>query len=231
MDQLQRIIDRCLELVRNDRLEEAARLASAGLDRHQDEGQLWRLRGIVRHRLQNFRGAGDDLETASLLVPLDPVARRLLADCHMRAGEKELARNLYLHLAADPKCPSELLPAVASGLGGLGEYRAALETCRLLVGRDSNRHEAHFGIAYYLRKTGHPIESIVEHVSRAHTLSPTTPLYRITLASLLDHAGRGDEARELLQDLDPSTLKCPCCVRRIASLFQVPRRNDDAESS
>jgi Flp pilus assembly protein TadD len=220
MDQPQRIMDRCLELVRSDRPEEAVKLASTGLDRFPDEGQLWRFRGLARHRLQDFRGAGDDLETASLLVPLDPAARRALADCHMRAGEKMLARDLYLHLSADPKCPTELLPAVASGLGGLAEYRAALETCRRLLRRDSSRHEAHFGVAYYLRRLGHPLQAIVTHVSRAHELSPATPLYRITLASLYDQAGRGDEARELLQDLDPATLKCPCCLKRVASLFR-----------
>lgn len=231
MDQPQRIIDRCLALVRSSRLEEAASLASTGLDRFPDEGRLWRLRGLVRHQIQNYRGAGDDIETASLLVPLDPAARRALADCHMRAGEKALARDLYLHLSADPKCPTELLPAVASGLGGLGEYPAALETCRRLVRRDSNRHEAHFGIAYYLRRLGHSLQTIVTNVSRAHELSPATPLYRITLASLYDQAGRGDEARELLQDLDPSALKCPCCLKRVASLFRGLDGAEDADGA
>ncbi|ODU01647.1 MAG: hypothetical protein ABS79_01345 [Planctomycetes bacterium SCN 63-9] len=220
MNRPQCVLDRCFELFRANRFEDAHETASLGLERFPEDGKLWQLRGMIRHRLRDFDAAGNDLETASLLVPLEPSARCALADCHVKAGEKTLARDLYVHLADDPKCPVELLPAVASGLGALSEYRPALETCRTLARRDPARHEAHFGMAYYLRRLGHPMDSILIHVSRAHELSPATPLYRITLASLLDHFGRRDEAQELLRDLDPKAINCACCLRRISSIFR-----------
>jgi len=56
-------------------------------------------------------------------------------------------------------------------------------------------------------------------VSRADELAPSLPLYQITLSSLLAHAGRWDEAHELMEDINPRAVGCRCCLRRMMSIF------------
>jgi hypothetical protein len=45
-------------------------------------------------------------------------------------------------------------------------------------------------------------------------------LYRVTLAVLLDHTGRRDEACDLLREIDPSTVHCRSCLQRAMAIFQ-----------
>jgi tetratricopeptide repeat protein len=131
MGQHQNGLDRCSRLVSAGKLAEAVRLAERAVECHPEDGDLWQFLGQVRHRLGKLAGAQSALETASLLVPLEPPARRALADCYARTGHPSSAADLY----RDARCPTDLLPSVASGLGGLGEYGAALEVCRELIRR------------------------------------------------------------------------------------------------
>lgn len=211
------------ELLDRGYLAEADALARDGLDRFPDAGRLWRLRGLLRIRLGDIAGACSALETASLLVPLDPAACCALAECHAREGRHTLARDLFRSLASEYDCPTELLPAVASGLGSLGDDWMALKVCRELSSREPDRHEALFGQAFYLRRLGHSVEQVLTLVSRAHELAPTSTLYRVTLASLLDHVGRGEDARDILRAVDPNAVHCLCCLRRMMAILGVNR--------
>ena len=172
MGEPQEILQRCLELFNEGRISEADVLAEAGLRRSPDDGDLWQMYGLPRQRRRRRRrglcGAGDgrSARAAGLLIPLR------LADCYARTGRIELARDLYRHLAGDNRCPTALLPAVASGLGAIGDDETALDVCRELVRRDPTRHEAHFGMAFYLRRLGNPPEAILPVVARAHSWSP-----------------------------------------------------------
>jgi hypothetical protein len=143
-----------------------------------------------------------------------------LADCYAWVGQANLAGMLYRGLAEDPACPTELLPPVAAGLGAVGENALALETCRELARREPWRHQAYFGIAFYLRRLGSPVGDVLDPVRRAFELAPGSVLYRVTLSALLDHVGRRDEACELMSDVDPASISCTCCLRRVATLFR-----------
>jgi Flp pilus assembly protein TadD len=213
------VLGRCLGLFHQGLIPEADRLAEEGLESSPDDGDLWQIKGLLRQRMGDFAGARSSFETASLLVPLSPSARCALADCYARTGQAAPARDLYRHLAGDGRCPTELLPAVASGRGGVGDDEAALGACRELVRRDPARHEAHFGVAYYLRRLGHPAEAALPAVARAHELAPSVPLYRVALASLLAHAGEHEEAYDLLRGVDPRSVGCRCCLGRMMSVF------------
>ena len=219
MDRPRDVLGRCLELFHQGLIAEADRLAGEGLESSPDDGDLWQMHGLLRQCLGDFTGARSSLETASLLVPLSPSARCALADCYARTGQTALARDLYRHLTGDDRIPSELLAAVASGLGGLGDDEAALGVCRDLVRRDPTRHEAHFGVAYYLRRLGHPAEAALPAVALAHELAPGVPLYRVVLASLLAQAGEHEEAYDLLRGVDPRSVGCRCCLHRMMSVF------------
>lgn len=219
MDHDQAVMSRSAELAMAGRLAEAERFVESAVRSDPEDGNLWRAVGHFRHRVGNFDGARDAFETASLLVPLDPATRRALAECFARTGHLELASDGYRSLATDPACPSELLPAVAAGLGQIGEFGPALGVCLEMARRDPGLAEAHFGVAYYLRRLGRPAEVVLPIVARAHELSPDVPLYRVSLATLLDHVGRREEACELLCDLDLDSVSCRGCLRRMTTIF------------
>ena len=216
------IRERCFELAQEGRIEEAVALAEQATRHCPDSGNSWVALGRVRYRQRDLLGACHALETASLLIPLDPPTRSILAECFARTGHRELARHMYEALAGDARTPDRMLPAVAAGLGYLGEWGAALGVCLELARRAPALPEAHFGVAYYLSKLGRAPESILPIVARAHELAPDVPLYRISLATLLDHVGRCDEARDLLHGLDLDAVSCRCCVQRMKTIFFAP---------
>ncbi|WP_435006878.1 tetratricopeptide repeat protein [Tundrisphaera lichenicola] len=215
------LMQRSVELAKSGRVIEAEELIESALRADPDDGELWRVAGFFRHRVGNFEGARDAFETAGLLVPLDHPSRRVLAECFARTGFDELASDGYRCLALDPTCPSDLLPSVAAGLGQLGEFGPALGACLELVRREPGLPEAHFGVAYYLRRLGRAPEVVLPIVARAYELAPEVPLYRVSLATLLDHVGRREEACELIRDLDLESISCRGCLRRMATIFQA----------
>ncbi len=228
MNRARDIFDRCLDHFHRGRFSQAETLARVGLREFPKDGHLWQLLGLFRQRAGDFAGASEALETASLLMPLAPSARCTLADCHARLGRVELARQFYRHLAGDDACPTALLPAVASGLGSVGEDATALDVCRELSRREPTRHEAFFGMAFYMRRLGHPVEALIPVVTRAHDLAPEIVTYRVLLASLLATTGEHQEAYELLRDVPSESVQCAGCLRRMMAVFRLA--GDDARS-
>jgi len=219
MDPHRDLVQQCLALIDQDQSDEAVRLVEGVVQQHQDDGYVWQLLGLLRHRTRDMKGAQGALETSSLLVPLKPSARCALADCYARTGHQDLAVDLYNDLAADARCPTELLGTIASGLGALGQHEFALEVCRTLVRREPDCPEGHFGIAYYLRRLGASIAVALPSATRAQELAPQDPLYTVALASMFAHLGRHEEARDLLRDLDPTTVTCRCCLQRMSAIL------------
>jgi tetratricopeptide (TPR) repeat protein len=219
MNQGGEVLGRCFELAGAGRLDEAGDLAEQALGRDEDDGSLWRFVGLLRHQAGDFRGARDALETAQALVPFDPEASCALAESLARTGRVGPALEIYDALAADRRCPEGLMPAIAAGLGYLGEDRRALDVCVELIRRRPDHAEAHFGAAFYLRRLGRPPETAMSFVARAHELAPKEVLYRVSLAALLDHAGRRDEACDLLRGVDLDGVSCRCCLRRMNTIF------------
>jgi len=219
MSQTGNILSRCFELAGAGRLDEAGDLAEWALAEEEDNGSLWRFVGLLRHQAGDFTGACEALETAQLLVPLDPSTNCALAECLARTGCRGLAGEIYRGLATSERTPERLLPAIAAGLGYLGEYSSALDVCLDLTRRRPEFPEAHFGVAFYLRRLGNPPSAALPHIARAHELAPDVALYRISLATLLDHAGRREEAYDLLRDVDLDSVSCRCCLRRMTTIF------------
>ncbi|MDG3008063.1 tetratricopeptide repeat protein [Paludisphaera mucosa] len=213
------VLRRCFELAGAGQLDEAGDLAELSLDVEADNGLLWRFVGVLRHRCGDYTGARDALETAQALVPFDPTTSCLLAESLARTGHPGPAREVYEALVGDDRCPDKLLPAIAAGLGYLSEFSLALDVCVELIRRRPEHAEAHFGAAFYLRRLGRPPATALAFVARAHELAPDVELYRISLATLLDHAGRRDEAYELLRGIDLDGVSCRCCLRRMTTIF------------
>jgi len=219
MSQTGDILSRCFELAGAGRLDEAGDLAESALSEEDENGLLWRFVGLLRHQAGDFAGACGALETAQLLVPLDPATNCALAECLARTGCRGLAGEIYRTLASSDRTPERLLPTVAAGFGYLGEYTSALGVCLDLTHRSPEFPEAHFGVAFYLRRLGKPPEAALPFIVRAHELAPDVALYRISLATLLDHGGRREEAYDLLRGVDLDNVSCRCCLRRMTMIF------------
>jgi pentatricopeptide repeat protein len=158
---------------------------------------------------------------ASVLIPLNPGAECALAECYAKAGQTERARDLYRDLAKSSRCPAALLPAIASGLGSVGDNESALEVCRELSRREPMQHEACFGTAFYMRRLAYPVEMIIPVVTRAHELAPHLIHYRVLLASLLASIGEYQEASDLLRHVPPDSVRCRSCLRRMMAIFRL----------
>lgn len=208
-----------LALLNRKRFDQAAETAAAGVCEFPDDGPLWELLGVAHQRRGQSALAREALEMATLLKPLDIDARFCLAEAYAATGSLEMAVFVYRMISDDARTPIWLLPKVASRLGEMEEYAHALGVCQLIVERDATRHEAHFGIGFYLRRLGIATERVVSDISRACELAPDVALYRVVRASLLHELGRHDEARELLRVLPLGTVDGPCSMRRMLRLF------------
>ncbi|WZO99839.1 hypothetical protein EP7_001453 [Isosphaeraceae bacterium EP7] len=213
------VVERCFELLREGRLEEADRLAGEAVEAEPDNGELWEMRGLLRQRSGDHAGACEALEMASMLVPMGHAPQCALADCYAKTGKTDLAHDMYQHLAGDPRCPTFLLPAVASGLGTLGDLTGALGVCQTWSDREPSCHEALFGTAYYMRRLGASPADVIPVMERSHELAPDRAVYRIVLASLYGRLERWDDAYDLLRDIPTGEVSCTCCIRRVMAIF------------
>ena len=209
MNQPDHVLDRCFDTQpprRAARRLPAGRTCRAGVSRRRGPLAVHRARAAEPEELD---GAREALETASLLVPLDPASQCALAECYARGGRRELARDLYRDLARNGRSPTALLPAVASGLGTVGDDETALQVCRELARRELSGHEVLFGTAYYMRRLAYPAESVIPVVRRAHNSHPGPP----SIACCLTCRGRGDydEAADVIRGIPPESVHCRCC--------------------
>ena len=210
-----------LGLLKSGLINRVTDLAAEAVEDHPDDGPLWELLGVAYQREGRSTEALHALETASLLKPLDIGARFCLAEAYAATGSQELAVFVYRMVSEDPKSPVWLLPKVASHLGDMGEFEHALDVCQTIVERDFTRHEAHFGMGFYLRRLGAKMERVFSAIQQAFELSPESTLYRVVLASLLRESGRHEEAYELLQQIPVGSVDCPHSLRRMLTIFHT----------
>ncbi|WP_020470104.1 tetratricopeptide repeat protein [Zavarzinella formosa] len=151
-----------LECFHEDDFPETIRVCHRGLDQHPDTGRLWEILGLAHWMRGEIQAALSPLETASLYVPLQPLAQLALAAAYAWANKPDLARTVYKHLADCPGFPVPLMPRLAAGLGRIGENEAALLVCEKLVELRPDYHPAWFGIAFYRRRLGRPVHEATD---------------------------------------------------------------------
>jgi Flp pilus assembly protein TadD len=215
--------DQVVRLYEDGEFALAADLARHFLRETPDDGRLLEIYGAACCNLKAYDAAQDALETATMLVPLHPLAQFALATCYVIADKPDLAAMMFEHLVGVVRCTS-MLSAIATRLGGLGRYESALEVCLKIKRIDPAHHQALFGVAYYLNHLGNPPEALIEPLAMAMDLAPHVHHYRINLAFVLADTGRVDQACELFAGVPLELINCPCVVRRIKDLFE---RNGD----
>lgn len=215
-----------LTLLQQGEVRRAADLAEEALEDFPDDGPLWELLGVAEQRDGRHVAAREALETASLLKPLDIGARFCLAEAFAATELPDLAIFVYRMVSDDLRTPIWLLPRVASQLGQMQAYEDALHVCRTILSRDATRHEAHFGVGFYLRRLNGDRTEILSAINRAHELAPRVSLYRVVLASLLQETGQHEEAYDLLRNLPPELIGCPESLRRMMTVFRTAKDLD-----
>lgn len=208
------------EMWRRRQFEAADTLLAARLADDPDDGRLWELRGLTRHKMGQPVEALRALETATSLVPLGALAQYVLAECYQHAGQQSLAREILIYLATETQCCTAILPRLAAQLGKIGELRLALDVCRDASQREPDRDEPLYAMAYYMRKLQYPTSMIVSLVHRAVQLAPESTVYRVALANLYCQMECWDQAYRAARQLEPDQVRCAKCVRQMLAVFR-----------
>lgn len=194
-----------------------------------DSGQAWQLRGQAHYELCEFPEALAALEHASLLVPLLPEAQCRLAECYLRARQRDLANVIYRHLATLEMLPEETAPPIARGLATSGELGMSLNFCLAQLRRFGGNHELHFVAATVMQRLGCHSEDIYPFIFQAHHLRPDVLPYRISFAQHLVALDRHQDAEAALTAVDLDRVACIASLERLRQLF-LQLGNEDAEA-
>jgi tetratricopeptide (TPR) repeat protein len=193
----------------------------SGLRLDPSHAGLHELCGIAYLEHENDSAAVHHFETASSIRPLLPAAALALANCYIRFGLTDSASTILQFLAEPGRCPVPLMPDLARALGLMGSYRSALDICEQLTQLRPTYHPAHFGVAFYRRRLGYPLEKSLAPLQAAVRLEPDAVFYRLNLAALLADLGRTAEAVPWVQGIDPASISHKCLRRRLAMVFAL----------
>jgi len=189
------------------------------LSAHPEFGPAWCLKGEIRRRLEDAKGCIEALEAASVRMELPAEIQLRLAECYAAAGRSDLARWLMRDVPAKPDATDCIVLKTACALGRMGDNDQALELCRHVYDRAPDRHEAAFGIAYYMHRTGKEAAEVLPYLQTAHELDPKNTMYRVSLALCLNRLGRCDEAYRMASNVDVSRVEWPHCLTRLLEIY------------
>jgi thioredoxin-like negative regulator of GroEL len=219
MDQAETLLNRAQSLLDSDQLTEAESVIDDLLKNFPDHGPAWAVKGDIRHRRADHQGCVDALEAASLRMELSAENQLQLAECYAKVGRCDLAKWLLRDIPAKPDSTDCIIMKTAASLGRLGESALSLDLCLLVHRRSPHRHEAAFGVAYYMNRIGKEASEVVPYLRAAYELAPDNVMYRVSLALCLDRLQRTEEAYRIVADLDLHRVEWPHCLTRLMEIF------------
>ena len=219
MDDAETLLIRAQTLLESDQLTKAEAVVDDLLQSFPDHGPAWAFKGDLCHRRSDHQGCLDALEAASLRMELSADTQLQLAECYAKVGRCDLAKWLLRDVPAKPDCTDGNVMKTAAALGRLGESALALDLCLLVHRRSPHRHEAAFGVAYYMNRIGKEASEVVPYLRAAYELAPDNVMYRVSLALCLDRLQRTEEAYRVVADLDLHRVEWPHCLMRLMEIF------------
>jgi thioredoxin-like negative regulator of GroEL len=219
MDEAEARLAQAHSLLEAGQLSDAESIVDDLLKSSEENGPAWTLKGEIRRRLADHQGCVDALEAASLHMELSAEAQLQLAECYAQVGRADLAKWLLRDVPAKTDSTDCLVLKTAAALGRLGESGIALDHCLLVYRRSPDRHEAAFGVAYYMNRIGKEAEEVVPFLRAAYELAPDNAMYRVSLALCLDRLHQTEEAYRLVADLDLHRVVWPHCLTRLLEIF------------
>jgi tetratricopeptide (TPR) repeat protein len=186
-------IERGLTLHLAGRLDEAAALYRAAIDRDSANARAWHLLGEIDRVRGDHWGALDKLKRAVALDPALPEARNSLGVAYMQAGRVDDAIAEF-HVAVD------LVPEFAEAWSNLGDAlrhahdaEGAVEACRRALAVDPGLAGAHNNLGLALADQG-AFDAAVTALAKAIALAADATAMRINLSEIQRTAGRHDDA-------------------------------------
>lgn len=203
--------------------EPARELAVESLGRFPDEGRLWEIAGLLEHAVGDPNACEYRLETAQTLIPLRAAASCGLADAYRHFGRGDLGKDLYSHVVALEKSSIRLWQYCAQRLDEMGAAAQAVEAARRVAAAQPENAQSVFEFGYYLSRFGTASQLVVAVMKQAISLAPDQVSYRLGLADVLVSTGDTSAAFAWVQGMSArqiEQLSCPCCLERLARLFE-----------
>jgi tetratricopeptide (TPR) repeat protein len=207
-----------------DDFDRALQLADARLEADENDGRVWELKGLIHHARQEFDLALSALETAQMLVSLNPAASVCLGQCYGRTGRKDLSRDVLMSLIEDSRLNCELLLQVATGLDAVDSPQLAMAACRYATQRDPHVAQVYYDMGFYAARCGQPPRIVESLARKALSLDPKNVGYRLGLASFLVKAGQTSDALEIVRGFTTDEIErvhCRCCLERVVDLLET----------
>lgn len=223
---------RALELYERGFARAAIDVLEAELRRNPDEGDLWRLRGVLLNRQGRAEEAFEDIQRALTLVPLGYEGLLVLAGGYLRQGHRAAAASLLSDLTSDERFPAELWEGLYNGLCALERWQAALAVCRRAARMRPDDDAICFAAANTLGRLGRPPQLSLNMLRRAIGLNPAEPRYRVSLSMQLVRMGQVHEGYRIFCELtrdEVEGINCRCCLHK--ALHLCIERGDCERSS
>ncbi|MEW4563531.1 hypothetical protein AB1K70_13445 [Bremerella sp. JC770] len=211
---------------------EAVDVLQLHLQKFPEDPSAWELKGVLCHALCDFEPGRQALEHARTLQGLSVSGQLALADCYAQVDQVEMATAVYCHLAQLPIVDAEVLARLARGLGMVQQFALAADVCQRACHVDIESHNARYGVAYYMSKAGYPPELIRPILVAAITMAPEVFFYRVALVTVLSRLHQNDQAYLAIADAtvqEIQSLKCSCCLQRLAHIYREAGDNHRAD--
>ncbi|MBA2114668.1 tetratricopeptide repeat protein [Bremerella alba] len=202
---------------------EAVDVLQLHLEHHPDDPSAWELKGVLCHALCDFEPGKVALEHARTLQGLSVSGQLALADCYANVQQPQMAVAIYCRLAQLPIEDAEVLSRLARGLGMVQQYALAADVCQRACHVDLDSHNARYGVAYYMSKADYPAELIQPILVAAIAMAPQVFFYRVALVTVLSRLHQNEKAYLAIADAttqEIQSLKCTCCLQRLAQLYR-----------
>ncbi|QDU95477.1 tetratricopeptide repeat protein [Lignipirellula cremea] len=215
-------------------LDRALHISYTALSKDEDNGRLWELRGLIHRDRGEPHQCADAIERASLLTPLQPLARVCLAEAYGQLNRRELARDLYRELFHASDMTVALLLQTAVGLDAIDQPALAMRACQNAIELDPLASQPYYDMGYYAARCGRPPQVVESLARKAISLDPDRVSYRVGLAALMLKHERFEEAYEVVSHISQEqirSVRCRCCLVRLVSLFEQSGDATRAEQS
>jgi hypothetical protein len=148
----------------------------------------------------------------------------LLLRIALHSDQRKQARAALTELLKKHSLTRSQLELLASKLGGLHEYSAALQVCQHLAVTHSESADAWYGIGYYQERLGCSPTICVQAFAKAAKLSGCV-CSRVHLAKVLTQLGCWEDAYRWVRLIPVSRLSRPSWAHTV---FQIALANHDS---
>lgn len=198
-------------------------LMDQAMDDTNSAPRLLEVSGIIAYRSGNIEEAIRLIEAAMFEVGLSIAGQLTLANAWLRIGELESARTTAAFLVEVlDRVPCSMLTDLTHLLAALQEYELAIVVCRTAFERHDDDDNAVFGAAFYMYRSGYPLELVKSVMLKAVQMNPSSQLYLVNLAIICCALEAWNEAYShacRLTDQSLNSVPCGCMVEKLSDLF------------